>query len=63
MSPEARQLLTSFFAVSPDWTALPFADLTRLPALMWKQQNLETFNVRRPDEFARQNEELARLLA
>lgn len=63
MSAEARQFLMSFFAVSPDWTALPFADVPRLPALMWKQQNLESFKVRRPDEFARQNEALARLLA
>lgn len=63
MSPEAKQFLMSFFALEPDWTALPFADLPRLPALMWKQRNLGTFRVRRPDEFARQNEELARLLA
>ncbi len=62
MSPPARKFLSSFFALTPDWNALPFADLEQLPALQWKLHNLEKFKSCRPEEFDRQNDELRALL-
>jgi len=62
MSPQARKFLTSFFALDPVWDALPVAGLEQLPALQWKQRNLEVFRARRPRDFAAQYEALNRLL-
>lgn len=62
MSPQAREFLASFFALTPDWHALAFTDLELLPALQWKLQNLEKFKARRPEDFARQNSALSDLL-
>jgi len=63
MSPQARDFLRSFFALTPAWEVLPFAGLERLPALQWKLQNLQTFKSRRPKAFQDQNDELSELLA
>ncbi len=62
MSPQARQFLTTFFACEPEWGALPFTQLSGLPALQWKLQNLELFRSRRPQEFRRHNDQLAAIL-
>lgn len=62
LSPQARRFLTSFFALDPEWDALPVAGLEQLPALQWKQRNLEIFRARRPHDFEAQYEALARLL-
>lgn len=63
LSADARSILTSFFAASPIWDALPFAGLERLPALQWKLQNLEKFRERRPEDFMDQWRVLADLIA
>lgn len=63
MPPEGRAFLLSFFDCKPDWTSLPFADLSRLPALQWKLENLEKFKKTRPKDFAQQNEALIKLLS
>lgn len=55
MSSQARELLTSFFTLDPVLDALPFAGLEQLPALQWKQRNLEIFRARRPHDFATQH--------
>jgi hypothetical protein len=62
MSSQAREFLTSFFTLDPALDALPFAGLEHLPALQWKQRNLEIFRARRPHDFAAQHETLDRLL-
>lgn len=62
MSPQARKFLTSFFALDPVWDALPFAGFEQLPALQWKQRNLEIFRARRPHDFEAQYQALDRLL-
>jgi hypothetical protein len=62
MSSQAREFLTSFFALDPAWDALPFSGLEQLPALQWKQRNLEVFRARRPHDFAAHYEALDRLL-
>lgn len=47
MSSEARVFLLSFFTLAPIWSALPFTGLDQLPALQWKQHNLEKFRRQR----------------
>lgn len=62
LSSQARKFLTSFFALTPDWEALPFRDLEQLPSLQWKLHNLSKFKVHRPEDFAHQHNELNALL-
>jgi len=62
LQPSDRAFLVEFFAGDPDWSLLAFPHASDLPALQWKQRNLEIFRARRPHDFAAQYEALARLL-
>lgn len=62
MSSDARVFLLSFFELAPIWSALPFTGLDQLPALQWKQHNLEKFRRQRPADYERQFQELSALL-
>lgn len=58
-----RAFLSGFFNCEPDWSLLAYPHASALPALAWKQRNLEIFRSQRPDEFARQHALLAEILA
>lgn len=58
-----RAFLSGFFNCEPDWSLLAYPQANELPALAWKQRNLEIFRTKRPDEFARQHALLAQILA
>jgi len=63
ISESDRAFLSGFFNCEPDWSLLPYPHANELPALVWKQHNLEILRAKRPDEFTRQNALLAQLLA
>ena len=62
LQPADRAFLAGFFACEPDWSLLAFPHAWDLPALQWKQCNVEIFRAKRPHDFAAQNEALDRLL-
>jgi len=41
MSDHHRRFLISFKAGPPDWTLVDLSDVAALPAVQWKQQNLD----------------------
>jgi hypothetical protein len=49
-----RQFLMSIARGEPEWALSPFENVSKLPALRWKQENLTRFKVSRPAEFSRQ---------
>ncbi len=55
--------LGGFFTCEPDWSLLAYPRARELPALAWKQRNLEVFRSKRADEFAHQNGRLNELLS
>lgn len=62
LQPADRAFLAGFFACEPDWSLLAFPHASDLPALQWKQRNLEIFRTKRPQDFAGQRDALDRLL-
>ena len=54
-----RRLLVGLSKAEPDWTLLRCQHASDLPALRWKLANLQQFQRRRPDDFARQSAALA----
>ncbi len=62
LQPADRAFLAGFFACEPDWSLLAFPHASDLPALQWKQRNLDIFRTKRPQDFADQCDALDRLL-
>lgn len=57
------EFLLSFFALEPDWSKLPLeTDVAALPAVRWKQRNLEILREREREKFDQQIADLKRLL-
>ena len=44
MPPAHRQFLISFERGEPDWTLLGVPDAANLPAVKWRQQNLDSIS-------------------
>ncbi len=63
LSGSDRVFLAGFFSCAPNWALLAYPHARELPALAWKQRNLEVFRSKRPNEFARHYNELLALLA
>lgn len=59
--PRHRQFLLSMVRAEPDWSLIPCAHLSQLPALQWKLQNLAKLR-RNPSKFQQQHDELAQRL-
>lgn len=58
-----RRFLTSFHRLAPDWQAIGFADsLGQLPAVRWKQLNLERLRDSNAAKFQEQRDRLAACL-
>lgn len=58
-----REFLLSFFALEPDWSKLPLeTDVAALPAVRWKQRNLEILRERERKKFDRQIADLEQVL-
>lgn len=62
--PEAhRQLILSFVeGEDVDWSNVSLPDMSGLPAIKWRRQNLERLKNSNPRKFAKQSDRLARLL-
>ncbi len=58
-----RTFLAGFFSCEPDWSNVAYQRARELPALVWKQRNLEIFRSNRPADFARQHGQLVNLLS
>ena len=62
-APDSRRFLTSFLALDPDWSAIGLSDqIAELPALRWKQLNLERLRDENAEKFAAQRALLERCL-
>lgn len=60
---DSRRFLTSFLALDPDWSAIGLSDqIAELPALRWKQLNLERLRDENAEKFAAQRALLERCL-
>lgn len=59
--PRHRQFLLSMVRAEPDWSLIPCAHLSQLPALQWKLQNLAKLR-RNPGKFQQQHDERAQRL-
>lgn len=51
-----KAFLVGLSQAAPDWSLLACPHAAELPALRWRLANLETFRVKRPDDFERQSE-------
>lgn len=57
--PEAhRRFLVGFESGNPDWSLIAIKNVERLPAVKWRQQNLDTLSKNRRIELVRQLEEV-----
>lgn len=58
-----REFLLSFFALEPDWSKLPLeTDVAALPAVRWKQRNLQILRERERKKFDQQIAQLEQVL-
>ncbi|MGB5777676.1 MAG: nucleotidyl transferase AbiEii/AbiGii toxin family protein [Allopontixanthobacter sediminis] len=61
--PDASGFLMSFYEGQPDWSLLRIeTEVAVLPAVMWKQRNLERLRTEQPDKFSRQLAALTKVL-
>lgn len=58
-----REFLLSLVRAEPNWSLMPFPHLQEMPGIRWKLMNLEKLRSKRPEAFAFQHDELARLFA
>jgi len=58
-----RLLLSRLARAQPDWSLLQCPHANQLPALRWKLANLDTFQTRRPQDFAAQADAIDSALA
>ena len=60
--PRHREFLLSLARLEPQWQLMPFEHLRELPAIRWKQVNLERLRRSNPKRFAVQHDELVKRL-
>jgi predicted nucleotidyltransferase component of viral defense system len=60
LTPDHKAFLLSLVSLAPQWDLMPFKNLKDLPAIRWKQQNLEKLKSRSPANFKFQHDELLR---
>lgn len=58
LTSEHKMFLLSLVSLTPQWNLMPFKHLKDLPAIRWKQQNLEKLKARSPENFQFQHNEL-----
>lgn len=62
LTPAHKEFLLGLVSAAPDWSLLPFAHLSQLPAIQWKLQNLARLKKANPAKFNAQTEELRKRL-
>jgi hypothetical protein len=58
LSPAHKRFLSGLVRAQPDWSLVQCQHAAQLPALRWKLSNLETFRMRRSEDFAAQADAL-----
>lgn len=62
LNDQDRSFIVDFFSGRPSWEQFPIKILRELPAIKWKQRNLQQLKSSNPEKFFKQIKELSKIL-